>query len=376
MGGKSSPKADPMMGWAAVMQAQTGADWLDFSKTAYKDSMERQVGIDALTKKVTEQQIAAQEDAGKWAREDRARFKSVFEPLQDKFIEKANNWDSAERQAQVAGEAKADVANAFAQQEQARQREMASMGVNPTSGRYDASARATDTAAALAGAGAQNNARNQLRKEAMALQGDAINLGQGLGTSAANSLGLSTSAGTNAVSNSVASQQPRTAAISQMGQGYQGAIQGYAGMGNTLNQMTSLNQSAYKSDQAGLSSLASGIGGIAGLMWSDEDSKEDKRPAKGVLEALKEMPVEAWRYKEGSEGDDGGEQHVGTYAQDFKKATGLGDGKSINVIDAIGVTMGAVKELAEKVDGLQGEVKSAAKAAPRPRAKSIMRAAA
>ena len=37
-----------------------------------------------------------------------------------------------------------------------------------------------------------------------------------------------------------------------------------------------------------------------------------------------------------------GGEHIGTYAQDFQNATGLGDGKSINVIDALGVTMGAV----------------------------------
>ncbi|PWB90923.1 hypothetical protein C5688_08655 [Methylocystis sp. MitZ-2018] len=44
--------------------------------------------------------------------------------------------------------------------------------------------------------------------------------------------------------------------------------------------------------------------------------------------------------------------HIGTYAQDFQRETGLGDGKSINVIDAIGVAMGAIKELSAKVDKL------------------------
>ena len=87
-----------------------------------------------------------------------------------------------------------------------------------------------------------------------------------------------------------------------------------------------------------------------------------------MLDALKRMPVEAWKYKAG-EGDGG--EHVGAYAQDFKKATGLGDGESINVIDALGVTMGAVKELAETVDGMGGR-----KAAKRPKAKSIIRSAA
>lgn len=51
-------------------------------------------------------------------------------------------------------------------------------------------------------------------------------------------------------------------------------------------------------------------------------------------------------------------------------ATGLGDGKNINVVDAIGVTMGAVKELNEKVDRIGN------KTAARPKAKSIFRKAA
>ena len=59
------------------------------------------------------------------------------------------------------------------------------------------------------------------------------------------------------------------------------------------------------------------------------------------------MPVEKWRYKPGR--GDGGE-HVGPYAQDFAAATGQGDGKSIDMISAIGVTMGAIRDLDKKVD--------------------------
>ncbi|MEW6125024.1 MAG: hypothetical protein AB1698_20660 [Pseudomonadota bacterium] len=62
---------------------------------------------------------------------------------------------------------------------------------------------------------------------------------------------------------------------------------------------------------------------------------------------MRGMPVEEWTYKEGA--GDGG-RHIGTYAQDFRRETGKGDGKSIPVIDAIGVTMGAVKELDAKFE--------------------------
>ncbi|MBS4050220.1 MAG: tail fiber domain-containing protein, partial [Methylomonas sp.] len=91
---------------------------------------------------------------------------------------------------------------------------------------------------------------------------------------------------------------------------------------------------------------------------------------RGVLDAIKKIPIESWRYKEG-EGPDR-EVHVGPMAQDWNAATGLGDGKSIDAISAIGITMGAVKELAEKVESLDSGKKAARRLQPR----SIMKKAA
>ena len=355
--GGDAPAPDPQMGVAARLQAETGQQWLDFARGAYGESMQRQRGIDALTEQVTRGQIDSQRDSSAWAREDRARWKSVIQPLQDQFIDKAKNWDSAGAQANAAAEAKADVSNSFAAQNAMRERAMAAQGVDPTSGRYAGVERAGDAAEALAGAGAQNNARGTLRKQALALQGEAINMGSGLPAQASNALGLGINAGSAAVSNTVAGQQPRMQALGVMGQGFGGAMQGYAGMGNTLNQQFGQQMQSYNAQQQQSSGLMSGLGSLAGMflgpMMSDENEKEDKRPVRGVLDALKDMPVESWRYKEDSVANDGGAEHVGTYAQDFQKATGLGDGKTISPVDAIGVTMGAVKELAAKVEGLE-----------------------
>jgi hypothetical protein len=93
--------------------------------------------------------------------------------------------------------------------------------------------------------------------------------------------------------------------------------------------------------------IGGALGSIAGLFMSSKDAKEKKRPVFGVLDAVKAMPVEKWSYKKGM--GDGGE-HIGPYAEDFKAKTGLGNGREISVIDAVGVSMGAIKELAAKVD--------------------------
>lgn len=125
-----------------------------------------------------------------------------------------------------------------------------------------------------------------------------------------------------------------------------------------------------------MSGMMSGAGQLLGagmglLAPSSREVKEEKREAKGVLAIVKKLPVEAWKYKAGVADED---EHIGTYAEDFTRETGLGDGKNLNLVDAIGVTMGAVKELAEEVDEIaSGKEKPAQhrKAARKGKSKSI-----
>jgi hypothetical protein len=382
-GGSSSASNDPFAMFAAMQQAQAaqaqtqlGSDWLGFAKQAYADSLPRQQALDELTGRVTEQQLADAARASQWAGEDRERWKSIFQPLENRFIERANNWDSAESQAKAAEEARADVLANSAMMRDANQRQMAARGINPNSGAWAGIDRAQAQATALNAAGAANNARNQLRTQAVALQGDALNIGRGLPSQALEGMKTGLGAGNyaaanqlNANANWLANQGIMTGAyggagglFNNAGKAWGGIYDGRVGLLNRQDEMAMSSQNA----------LLGGIGGIAGMglgMYrSDERAKEDKREVKGILKAIEKMPVSAWRYREG-EGPDR-EMHVGPMAQDFKRETGLGDGKNINVIDALGVMIGAVKELNEKVDRMS-ERKTA-----RPKPKSIMRKAA
>ncbi|MBN8931435.1 MAG: tail fiber domain-containing protein, partial [Rhizobium pusense] len=143
------------------------------------------------------------------------------------------------------------------------------------------------------------------------------------------------------------------AASTIMNAGYGGAMQGYAGQASTLNQQYGLQLEGWKTQQQMKAQNAAGIGsflgGVGGLIFSDEELKENKEEIDDgeALEALKSMPVEEWDYKEGV-ADEG--HHVGTYAQDFQRATGKGDGRTIPVQDAIGITMKAVQDLDNKLE--------------------------
>ena len=359
-GSTSAPDPDPNIGKAALMQAQTGEEWLGFAKDSFAVSQERQKELDALTTRVTEQQLGVATQQAQWATEDRERYNSVFKPIEDQFIEEASNYATPEKQAQAAAEASADVKTAQAGAAEQNLRQSASLGINPTSGRYAGIDRATDMAYSLADAGAQNNARTAVRDKGLALKADVANLGRGLPAQSAQaqSLGLSASSGALGLNQATNAQSMQAANI--VNSGYAGAMQGYAGMGSTLNQQYSTQVNAWQAEQQQKNSLWGGIGealgGLAGFfMPSDENIKENKQPVKegAALEAVEKMPIEEWDYKPGVE-DEG--RHIGTYAQDFQKATGKGDGKSIPVIDAIGITMKAVQDVSAKVDNLAKQV--------------------
>lgn len=105
----------------------------------------------------------------------------------------------------------------------------------------------------------------------------------------------------------------------------------------------------------GLGSLGVGIASIPGIWNSSRDIKDTMGPvdASALLDAVRKLPVERWKYKEFLQD---GETHVGTYAEDWKRVTGLGDGRTINIIDAIGVLLAAVKELDAQVRDLASVV--------------------
>jgi len=264
-----APSPDPAIGQAAIRNIELGEDFLDFSKEQFKVSTERQKEQDKIAKQVTDQQLAASKQSQEWATEDRKRYEDVFKPLQDKFIDDAKNWDSADRQSERAAEAKADVMNNASLARQAGERNMASMGVSPTSGRFAGVSRAGEMATGLAAAGAENTARNTVRKEGVAMRGEAINLGSGLGVNPATSLGLSSSTGSAAFGTTAGNNAQAAGLGGIVGQGYQGAMGGNSSAAGILNQQYGNQLQAWQAqtqaDSQASSSLWGGLGSVAGM---------------------------------------------------------------------------------------------------------------
>lgn len=263
-GGGSAPAADPNIGIAALKNAEVGEEWLGFAKEQFAAGNIRQDEMDALTKQVIQQQLSTQDETNQWAREDRARTKEVFQPLEDEWIKKAKEYDSPEKQAEAAAQARADVQKTAAQQAATSERNMASMGVNPASGRFAGVSRAGEANTALASAGAQNNARQIVKDKGIALQADAINMGKGLAASTASAYGLGLNAGQGAVGSQQAANSNFYQNANVMNQGYSGAMQGYTNQANILNNLYGNNVNAWAAQQQASAQESAGFGSIIG----------------------------------------------------------------------------------------------------------------
>jgi uncharacterized protein YfiM (DUF2279 family) len=129
------------------------------------------------------------------------------------------------------------------------------------------------------------------------------------------------------------------------------------------NADTAANSEANKAIQAnnpmgaiaGVASKAVGsIAPVLATALSSKDYKEDKKEIKEdkALKAILNMPIEKWKYKKGIADES---EHIGPYAEDFKKETGMGSGKEISVQDSIGLIMKSIQDLNAKIDNIKGK---------------------
>lgn len=263
-GGGSAPAPDPNIGEAAKANVELGKDWLAFAKEQFAQGNERQEVTDALNTKVINQQLATQDQANTWAQQDRKRTLETFQPVEDQFVKTASEFDTPAKQAEAAAAAKADVQANAAQQQQTSQRQMASMGISPNSGRFAGISRAQDTNTALASAGAQNTARQIVRDKGLALKADAVNMGKGLASSTAAAYGIGTNAGNSAVANNASANSSFNQNGQIMAQGFGGNINANNSAGSMLNSLYGNQLNAWAAGKQADATSSAGIGQLVG----------------------------------------------------------------------------------------------------------------
>jgi len=123
----------------------------------------------------------------------------------------------------------------------------------------------------------------------------------------------------------------------------------------------------YNAQQQQKAQTAGAIGSIGAglLMKCSRDFKNvgpeindgDNGPVISIADlsdAVCQMPLHVWAYRpDHAPAGDGEVTHIGPMAEDFHRLTGIGDAKTISVIDAFGVVFGALKDALTRVAVLE-----------------------
>lgn len=273
---------------AAEIQAAVAREQLAWAKEQYASDR-------TISDKVVNFALDMQADNKATAEADRARYESIWQPVEDKLrdsvmqnadaysamerraISDANSYDSPERQAMEAGRAQANVAQQFDSQRNAALQNLESFGIDPSSTRYaalDASMRANQ-GAAMAAEGNTAIARTeatgrQMRDSVLgrgqAMRSEAINVGRGYPGSIAQQYGTALQSGNQAVNSQLATTASGANTMGTGAQYYGLSNQSLGTWGNALTQGYNAQLAQFQANNSASSGWGSALGMGAGLL--------------------------------------------------------------------------------------------------------------
>lgn len=276
MGKKSSPAPDytPLANAskeAAEIMAGLGEKQLAFSEKMYNENA-------PLMKDIANKQGAMMDQQMTQGKEYYDYLKDTYRPVEKGIVADALAFDTDAYRNQLATKAAADAGTAFNRTRQANERAMASMGVNPASGRFQGIGSQAALGQAAARAGAMTGARERAQQTGYARKLDAAGLGRNLSGASTAAYGSAANAGNSAGANY---QSAGLNHLSGMNQGAatigSGQNMQLSGLGNVLNSQTQMAVNA--ADNSFLGDLGGLMGGAAAMktagFFSDMRLKEN-----------------------------------------------------------------------------------------------------
>jgi hypothetical protein len=323
--------------------------------------------MDALTRQVVSNYLDTQKTETGRSDEYYSYMMDTFRPIEKSLAGEASSFDTEAKRAELAGQVGADVEQAAGASDAAARRDAARFGINPSDAAFSEGLAGSSLNKTIMKVGAMNNARTAARAEGRALKFDVTNLGRGLPQAAASStaLGMNAASGAMGAGTTSSSNARADAGMANTAFGTAANVRlGLGSLGIAQQQQDRLQQGQDFNQMMNI------IGGGAALFSLSSRKAKDRigSVSEGdMVKAIKTMPVDRWRYKPDAkkrlgrviEGDSriiepDADEHIGPYAEDFKKRFGVGDGKKISIIDALGVTFAIAKGLAKQVDELKG----------------------
>ena len=343
MGGKksSAPDYTPMAQAsveAARIMADLGYKQMDMAKDQYDRAL-------PFMEKLARSQIDMQDQAVRQGDDYYQYMQDTYRPLEKRLVADAEAFNTASHRERLAGEAGASVEQQMGLQRGAMERQMASMGVNPNSGRFMAMANQNQLMGAAARANATNQTRTQAEQLGYARRLDAAGLGRNLPGLSNSAYGLALNAGNSAGNNFQAPGtqllQGHGMGVNTVGSGQQMKIQG---LGNVLNAQTQMAISDNNKSSPFGAILGAGLNWAMGSAKRYKDKLDDIDPIV-VSYQFENLDIDRWQYKEGLF-DEG--VHIGPYAEDVQEL-GMSNGDTVDLLSMIGMTMAAVQGIAQRL---------------------------
>lgn len=253
-------KPDPQIAQSARDNADLSREALAYFKQRDAEQQPRQAQMDELAGKLGEEQLASSQFNDQQARDLWSRYKSVGVPAEDAMYNDARTYDSHDNQELAAGQAGNDVAAAQAAAREAQQRQLARSGVNPADGRALAIENEGAAQDALGQAQAMNGARQKVRDMGIMLRKDAAGFARGMPGTAAQTFGVSQSAGGQAVGAAGAPIGSANSTAALMGQGFGIGINGNQSAGSILGNIYAAQTGAQTAQNNGMAGTAASIG--------------------------------------------------------------------------------------------------------------------
>lgn len=260
MGGKSK-KIDASGISDAAMAGQSamlglGQRQIDFAQQQYDQ-------FNPIYQQMAQQQMGLQNSYQEQANASNQMYSDSFMPMIQDYANQARNFNTDAYQQQLAQQASSDAAAAFGNTQASSARSMASMGVNPNSGRFAGLTHANDVQLAAQRGAAMTNTRAAARAEGERMTTNAIGLGDGLRNAGMQASQMAMNAGNNAGQMLMAPGQLVQNAYNSQGNMMQNAYShGLSGQNMALGFQQQNN--AAQAQERG--ALYSGIGSVVGTV--------------------------------------------------------------------------------------------------------------
>ena len=265
MGGKNSAPPPPDYGpliaanekTAAFAQKLAKEQW-EWAKRVYNENK-------GLMRDTNTSFLKSMEMARVAAEEDRARYKQLYQPMEDRLITEARTFDTPERRDKEVGAAQANVAQQFEAARNSNIQQLESFGVNPSATRFAGLDQRMRAAEAATKAAAGTMAATSVEDKARLLAGAAVDIGRGYPGSYTQAQQVANQSAQGAQQGTNQAYQTGAQAMGTGPQWLGGGNEALANWGNTLNQQYSNQLGQFNANQSASSGWGTALGVLGGI---------------------------------------------------------------------------------------------------------------